>query len=557
MADVPSTPGGAARLFDQAGADLEAIERALARQGSAAGAAAGAASRANAPAEDRLREVMRLARSVTSILELQPLLESVVEAFVAITGAERGFLMLRGATGLLEFCAGHNLDAGTVRAGGFAISQAPIQEAAASGRGVYVDDILAQGQYGTRDSVVALELRSFACVPLVGGGRVLGVCYTDSRQRGRPLDEHERALLESFAAQASLAIENARRHDALLQEKTKLEAENHDLRRLVERRYRFTSLLGESEAMQRLFATLEKVSTTAVNVLLQGETGTGKELLARAIHLHGPLRDAPFLTVNAGALPEALLESELFGHRKGAFTGAVADRKGLFEEVHGGTLFLDEVGEMTPALQVKLLRVLQEGEIKPVGDNAVRTVNVRVIAATNRDLGSEVRAGRFREDLYYRLNVVGIRVPPLRERGNDILLLAEEFARRFAKRHGRRVAGIEPTAARWLLGQKWEGNVRQLQNCIERAVTLCEPGAALGLDLLQTPWIDSAAGAGPVPTGTLHQTLAAVEGDEVRKALAATGGRVTAAAAALGVSRQHLHNLMRKHGILTRQKSKT
>jgi transcriptional regulator with GAF, ATPase, and Fis domain len=292
--------------------------------------------------------------------------------------------------------------------------------------------------------------------------------------------------------------------------------------------------------MHRLFETLEKVSQTAVNVLLVGETGTGKELIARALHSQGPLRDASFVSVNAGALPETLLESELFGHRRGAFTG-------LFEEAHGGTLFLDEVGEMPASLQVKLLRVLQEGELRRVGESQVRTVQVRIIAATNRELTAEVRAGRFREDLFYRLNVVGIRVPPLRERGNDVLILAEEFVRRFAKQHGKRTTSLAPDAARWLLAQRWEGNVRELQNCIERAVTLCDSGRALAGDLLQGPWGNSNSEHGS--RGTLHETLAAVESAEVRRALEECEGRVTQAAMRLGVSRQHLHNLMRKHGL--------
>jgi Nif-specific regulatory protein len=392
-----------------------------------------------------------------------------------------------------------------------------------------------------------LQLRSFAVVPLVHSGRVLGVCYTDSRQPGKRLDDRDRALLEGFASQAALAIDNARKHGELLQAKSRLEAENEDLRRQIERRYRFANILGESAAMQRLFDTLEKVAGTAVNVLLQGETGTGKELIARALHCNGPLRDGPFVTINAGALPEHLLESELFGHKRGAFTGSIEDRRGLFEEADGGTLFLDEIGEMPLSLQPKLLRALQEGELRRVGESAVRHVRVRVIAATNRDLTAEVRASRFREDLFYRLNVLGIRVPPLRERGNDVLVLGEAFVGHFAKQHGKQVPGLSAEAVRWLLQQRWEGNVRELQNCIERAVTLAENGASLSVEELRAPW---AASEAPRRTGaTLHETLEAVERDEVRRALEASGGRVTLAAQALGVSRQHLHNLMRKHGV--------
>jgi Nif-specific regulatory protein len=544
--DPSGRPAGrAAEMLRQASSDLQAASLALGRQ---------TAPPSPSPRhEDELRGLMRLARQVTSILELQPLLEAVVSAFVSITEAERGFLMLYDPDGVLQFRAAHNLDAESVQHRSFEISRGPIQEAASSGRSVFVDDVLTQGEYGARDSVLALKLRSFSVVPLVHGGRVLGVCYTDSRQPGKTLGTGDRTLLESFASQAGLAIDNARRHGELLQAKSRLEAENEDLRRQIERKYRFNNILGSSAAMQRLFDTLEKVAATAVNVLLQGETGTGKELIARALHCNGPLRDASFVTVNAGALPEHLLESELFGHKRGAFTSSIEDRKGLFEEADGGTLFLDEIGEMPLALQPKLLRALQEGEIRRVGDSAVRHVRVRVIAATNRDLAGEVRAGRFREDLFYRLNVVGIQIPPLRERGNDILVLAEEFVTRFAKQHSKQVAGLSAAAGRWLLSQRWEGNVRELQNCIERAVTLCENGVSLDVESLQAPWMVS-DGRPRTSAATLKETLEMVEKEEVMKALEATGGRVTLAAHSLGISRQHLHNLMNKHQVTAKKK---
>jgi Nif-specific regulatory protein len=496
----------------------------------------------------RLREVMERARRVTSILELQPLLDTVAESLVAVTGAERGFLLLDEGDGEMQLRAAYNLDRDSASERREGITRGPIHEAASTGRSVFVDDVLLDGQYGARESVVDLQLRSFSVVPLLHAGRVLGVCYTDSRLPGRPLKEDERNLLEGFAAQAALAIDNARQHTALLEAKTRLEAENRGLRRQFERRNRFENILGESEAMQRLFDVLEKVTPTVVNVLLQGETGTGKELLARAIHCNGPLRSAPYITVNAGALPEALLESELFGHRRGAFTTAVEDRRGLFEEADGGSIFLDEIGEMSRDLQVKLLRVLQDGEIRRVGESSARRVKVRIIAATNRDLATEVRSGRFRDDLYYRLNVVGIHVPPLRDRGNDVLLLADAFLTRYAKQHDKKVSGFTSESARWLLGQRWEGNVRELENSIERAVTLCETGGKIRPEHLQPTWALAEADAG-FSSGTLHERLAAFERAEVQRTLQECGGRITAAALRLGVSRQHLHNLVRKHGL--------
>jgi len=539
MPETPaSQPSRAAELLKQATHEMTAIRDAIERREAAATAARplpAAAPAAPADHEDLLQDVMRAARDVTSILELQGLLATVLDAFVSITGAERGILLLYDAAGVLQVRAAHNLDASQLDA--VQVSRRAVGRAAESGQSDFVPDVLATGQFTSRDSIVILGVRSYNCVPLVAAGRVLGVCYTDSKQPGRSLNGRERSVLEAFAGQAALAIENARRHGELLDAKSRLEAENEHLRRQVERRQRFDALIGESPVMERLYTVIDKVASSGVPVLLQGETGTGKELIAQAIHGRGARRDAPFVTVNAGALPELLLESELFGHRRGAFTGAIDDHRGLFQEAHGGTLFLDEIGEMPLPMQVKLLRALQEGEVKRVGEATVRKVDVRLVAATNRDLAAEVAAGRFREDLFYRLNVFPIHVPPLRERGNDVLLLAEEFVRRFAKRHGKRNLALAPDATRWLLAHGWPGNVRELQNCIERAVTLCESGARVSKDLMQPVFGPATAGAG-------------ADGPEaIERALEASGGRVAAAAESLGVSRQHLHTLQRKHGI--------
>ena len=289
-----------------------------------------------------------------------------------------------------------------------------------------------------------------------------------------------------------------------------------------------------------------------------GELGlTGIEIpeqfvLGIAIHVNGPRRERPWVSINCGAVPESLLESELFGHRRGSFTGANEDHRGLFEAADGGTLFLDEIGETPAALQIKLLRVLQDGEIRPVGETTVRRVDVRIIAATNRDLAAEVSAGRFRQDLFYRLNVVGIQVPPLRDRDNDVLLLAEEFTRRFAKQYGKKVVGLSPDAVRWLLTQRWDGNIRELGNCIERSVTLCENGGRIEAGLLPAPLSRAPRIAALPAGGALRETLDAVEREEVRRSLEAAGGRVAIAAQRLGVSRQHLHTLIRKHGLRPR-----
>ncbi len=255
-------------------------------------------------------------------------------------------------------------------------------------------------------------------------------------------------------------------------EKTGLEEENVYLRSELERKYQFSNIIGRSPLMQEVFSLIERVAKTVSTVLVAGESGTGKELIARAIHYSGPRSQHHFLSINCGAMPENLLESELFGHERGAFTGAVRDKKGLFQEADQGTLFLDEIGEMTPPMQVKLLRVLQDKQIRRVGGNREESVDVRIIAATNRDLKERIETGEFREDLYYRINVIPIELPPLRDRREDIAPLVDFFADKFSKELGLESKPISKRALELLQGYEWPGNVRELENTIERALTL-------------------------------------------------------------------------------------
>jgi transcriptional regulator with PAS, ATPase and Fis domain len=284
-----------------------------------------------------------------------------------------------------------------------------------------------------------------------------------------------------------------------------------------------------------------KVLDGETTVLLLGETGTGKELFARLIHDNGPRQARPFVAQNCGALPESLLESELFGHARGAFTGATAERKGLFEEADGGTIFLDEVGEMSPAVQLRLLRVLQEGEVRRVGASGVRRVDCRVIAATNADLEAEVRAGRFRKDLYYRLNVFPIELPALRERVEDIPALAEHFLRRYRERARRAVPGLSAEAMRCLCAYPFPGNVRELENEIERALTLAEDGRPIGPEHLS----ERLRQAAPAPAPTLNEAIEQLKRRMIEDALRECGSK-TRAAERLGLTRQSLQQMLRR-----------
>jgi DNA-binding NtrC family response regulator len=310
----------------------------------------------------------------------------------------------------------------------------------------------------------------------------------------------------------------------------RLREENRRLREEVERRYRFESLLGRSKAMQALFEQIKAVAASEAALLLLGESGTGKEVVARAIHWNSGRRDGLFVPVNCAAIPEALLESELFGHEKGAFTGADRKRRGLFVEAGGGTLFLDEVADMPPALQAKLLRALQDRAVRPVGGNEEIRVDLRLITATNRDLPALVQEGKFREDLYYRLAVIPIRLPSLRERSEDIPLLARHFLERAAAALGKPLEGFSEEAMAWLLQHRWPGNVRELENVVERAATLAR-GPLVTLGDLRTEF----AATGPADPG-LRPTLAELERQYIRRVLEETKGDKRAAAKILDVS---------------------
>jgi two-component system response regulator PilR (NtrC family)/two-component system response regulator HydG len=309
----------------------------------------------------------------------------------------------------------------------------------------------------------------------------------------------------------------------------RLREENRRLKAAVAQRYGFDCIIGRSAPLQRLFAQVRAVAETDAAVLLIGESGTGKELVARAIHHNSARRDGPFVPVNCAAIPENLLESELFGHEKGAFTGADRKRRGLFAEANGGTLFLDEVSDLPLPLQAKLLRALQEKTVRPVGGSQEMQLDVRLISATNQDLAAMVTETRFREDLYYRLAVIPLRLPSLRERPEDIMLLASHFLDQTASGLGKELKGFDEEATAWLLRHRWPGNVRELENVVERAVTLAS-GSRITLADLHTEF------TAPTATGSARPTLAELEADYIRRVLEETRGDKVAAARILGIS---------------------
>jgi transcriptional regulator with GAF, ATPase, and Fis domain len=407
---------------------------------------------------------------------------------------------------------------------------------------------------GHTDSIMGASIRSTIGVPLFRGDDIIGVLQVDNRSAPAMLHASDVELLGVLAYNASLAVANARLIKRLVAAEERLQKENSFLKGREERRRggKDVVIIGQSEAMNRILAQLEKVVDTRVTVLLEGETGTGKEVLAAAIHYRSRRRDKLFVAQNCAALAETLLESELFGHKKGSFTGAVEDKKGLFEIADGGPLVLDEITETPLSLQSKLLRALQEGEIRPVGATSPKHVNVRIVAATNRKLDEEVKRGRFREDLFYRLNVFPIRLPPLRERREDIPLLAAHFLQRYAEELGNKhVGGFSQQTMELMVAYDWPGNVRELQNEVQRIVIQLDPGAFATPDLL-SPRIRQVEGlverAG-VTRGNLKDMMDVVEKYLLLEALRDHGNNKTNAARTLGITREGLHKKLRQFGI--------
>jgi len=409
----------------------------------------------------------------------------------------------------------------------------------------------ASGAGLSSESLLGASIRSTIGVPLWKGERILGVLQVDSRGAPALFETSDVDSLGVLAASASLAVANARLIRRLLAAEQQLKKENQFLKGRERARSGEVRLIGDSRAMSDLLFKLDKVVDTRVSVLIEGETGAGKELIASALHYRSKRRDKLFVAQNCAAFPENLLESEPFGHKRGAFTGATEEKKGLFEIADGGTLFLDEIGEMPLPLQAKLLRVLQEGEIRPIGGTQVKTVNVRIVAATNRNLEQEVAAGRFREDLYYRLKVFPIRVPPLRERREDIPLLAQYFLERYTREIGKPIAGISQEALEALASYDWPGNVRELENEVQRLVIQAEPGVIVGVELLspelrKVEGVISEAGAAK---GSLKDRVEQVEKFILLEVLREHGNNKTSAAKALGITREGLHKKLKQLGI--------
>jgi len=412
-----------------------------------------------------LDSLVHFSERLLSAIDTARLLDELLDALVDVSGADKGFLILFEA-GQRTVRAARNVARETIEATVENVSDTIIQQVVESRRPLVVGDALHDAHWSGSSSVVNLKLCSVMCAPLMQKGEVFGVIYLGNDRVASLFDERSLEVLTVFAAQASLLLQHALLLEALRKE-------NVTLKEAVAAR-QYGDLIGAGPGMREVYRRIEKVAGTDISVLVTGETGTGKEVVAREIHRRSARADGPFIAVNCGAIPEALLESELFGHVKGSFTGATANRVGKFQAASRGTLFLDEIGEMPGALQVKLLRALQDRAVTRVGDAHPEPVDIRVIAATNKILEEEIKRGAFREDLYYRLNVVSIRLPPLRERVEDVPVIARFFLQKYAREFGSRVRGFTPAAVVALKKFGWPGNIRRRGEAPEKAVVLAE-----------------------------------------------------------------------------------
>jgi len=526
------------------------------------------------PTADRatLTRFLEVNQRINSSLSTERLLEFAMDAAIELSGAERGFVLLAEPTqeqpsdppSRYQVAVARNLDRERVGSSSYELSTSIAERVMRTGQPIITVDAQSDERFAGHHSVHAMRLQSVACVPISSPEGVLGALYLDNRYQAGRFSSGDAQLLMAFSTQVAIALRNARMHAALQEHAQSLAEEKRavekvsrgqakEIERLhrevaarqqaLELRYDYGQIVGRSAPMRELLAKLDRVIDTPLTVLIQGESGTGKELVARAVHYNSSRRERPFVSINCAAMPEALLESELFGHVRGAFTGATDDKQGLMVAARGGTLFLDEVGDMPPSMQVKLLRALQEREVRPVGAAELVPIDVRVLSATNKDLGAEVQSGGFREDLFYLLSVVVIELPPLRERSEDIPALGAAILERLVRDSATPPPALSPAALRALMGYRWPGNVRQLENVLSKAYYWSNRVEILSKDVEL-----------PTRLNTPRRALdrAQFERDEARRivdALHQSRWNMSAVARSLGIPRNTLYRKLGKYRI--------
>ena len=497
-----------------------------------------------------LTVLYEIAHLLTSGRELDGIMVSVLEILEVHAGMKRGMITIMSPDNEeLAVDVALGLSEEEKRRGRYQPGEGITGKVVSTGRPVAVPSLNAEPMFLDRTGArrnLSMAALSFLCVPITSDSQVIGALSVDrgAVDNATSLDDELR-FLEAVADIIARTVEVRRRQYSRIHS---LEQENLELRRTLEVRGKPDQMIGNSSSMREVYRQIAQVASSGTSVLLRGETGTGKELVARAVHQKSSCAQGPFVAVNCAALPESLLESELFGHEKGSFTGATTRRIGRFEAADGGTLFLDEIGEMTPGAQSRLLRAIQEKEFQRVGGNDPIHVNVRLICATNRDLELDVAEGRFREDLYYRINVFTIILPPLRERGADMLLLADYFVRKYSQLHSKSMERISTSAIDMLYAYHWPGNVRELENVIERSILVTDGNVIEGRDLPPTLRMKDAPLKGK-RNDSFENMVAAYEKELIVDALKDAGGNQTEAARLLGTTKRIVQYKVDKLGI--------
>jgi Nif-specific regulatory protein len=496
--------------------------------------------------------LFEISHTLDRSLDLRDVVGPVLELIARHMGMLRGTLtLLNRKSGEIFIEAAHGLSETQKIRGRYRPGEGVIGQVVKTGAPAVIphisDEPLFLDRTGARKGMKKEDI-SFLCVPIKIENEVVGTLSADRLFDAEVALEEDVRLLSIIASMIAQAV---RLRQSAQEERHRLLEENERLQHELKERFRPSNIVGNSKAMRMVYDLMAQVSKSDTTVLIRGESGTGKELVAHAIHFNSPRSTKPFIKVNCGALPESVVESELFGHEKGAFTGAIATRKGRFELAHSGTIFLDEIGDLSPTTQIKLLRVLQEKEFERVGGSATIKVDVRVITATNRDLEQLIAEGQFRQDLYYRLNVFPVHVPPLRERKTDIPLLADHFVEKYSKANHKTIRRISTPAIDMLMSYHWPGNVRELENCMERAVLLSSDHVIHGHHL--PPTLQTAEASDTAHSGTLDGTLENIERDLILDALKAARGNKAKAARALGITERIMGLRVRKHGINPRR----
>ncbi len=494
-----------------------------------------------------LETLYRLAYVVHSFTDLQPLLENLIDLAISHLNAERGVIFLINPQGELYPTVARSLypdELVDVQKVALSVVHASIKKK----EGILSANMQQDPRFES-ESAIHYNILSVLCMPLIHGDSLIGAFYVDHGKRHGAFNERDHKFLKSFVDLASSAIQSA-------QERENYRIENTYLRQMAAADQGFPEIISNSPKIISILETVELVAASNVSVLVMGESGTGKELIARAIHYKSSRRDKKFVPQNCASLPETLLESELFGYKKGAYTGATHDRPGLFEVADGGTLFLDEIGDLSLSSQAKILRVLQEGEIRRIGDNKSRKVDVRILSATNKDLQDQIQRGLFREDLFYRLNVVTVKLPPLRDRKEDVALLSRHFLGFFGARMGRKNVGFKKEALEVLTAYAWPGNVRQLKNEMERLAILLSDGEMVTSHHLSEV-IQQAAILNDSSSGTrMKDSLEAVQRKMLLEALQKYKWNKTRAAEDLGITRRGLIKMIERFDLDRRKRSR-